>query len=136
MTNSKYNAHTDPFFKDLEMLMVKNTFDVQCLKLWYKFVNNELSHFFKSMFTYNHELYETETHSHGMLHLYPTGTAGARNVVRHRIPDLLLEFPAHLTGKVRTHSIEICVAHIKSYMTSSHSYECTQMSCYICQRNS
>ena len=96
MTNCKYNAHTDPIFKSLEMLKVKDVFDVQCLKLWYKFVNNELLYFFKSMFTYNHELYETETHSHGMLHLYPTRTAGARNVVRHRIPELLLEFPANL----------------------------------------
>ena len=38
MTNSKYNAHTDPIFKGLEMLKVKDIFDVQCLKLWYKFV--------------------------------------------------------------------------------------------------
>ena len=114
----------------------KDIFDVQCLKLRYKFVNNELPHFFKSMFTYNHELYETETRSHGMLHLYPTRTAGARNVVTHPIPDLLLEFSAHLTGKVRTHSIGTFVAHIKSYMISSYSYEFTQMNCYICQRNS
>ena len=40
-----------------------------------------------------------------MLHLYPTRTAGARNVVRHRIPELLLECPSNLMEKVRTHSI-------------------------------
>ena len=78
MTNSKYNALTDPLFKDLEMLKVKDIYDVQCFNLWYKFVHNELSHFLKSMFTYNHELYEAETRSHGMLHLYPTRTAGPR----------------------------------------------------------
>ena len=49
MTNSKYNAHTDPLFKVLEMLKAKDIFDVQCLKLWYKFVSNELPHFFKSI---------------------------------------------------------------------------------------
>ena len=136
MTNSKYNAHTDPIFNCLEILKVKDIFDVQCLKLWYKFVNNELPYFFKSMFTYNHELYETETRSHGMLHLYLTRTAGARNVVRHRIPELLLEFPANLMGKVRTHSISTFVSHVKSYMISSYSSECIQMNCYICQRNS
>ena len=47
MTNSKYNAHTDPIFKGLEMLNVKDIFDVQCLKLWCKFVTNELPNFFK-----------------------------------------------------------------------------------------
>ena len=119
MTNSKYRAHTDPLFKDLEMLKVKDIFDVQCLKLWYKFVNNELPHFFKSMFTYNHELYETETRSYSMLHLYPSRTAGTRNVVRY--PDILLKFPAHLVGKVRTRSIGTFIAHIKSYMISSYS---------------
>ena len=34
MTNSKYNAYTDPILKGLEMLKVKDIFDVQCLKLW------------------------------------------------------------------------------------------------------
>ena len=72
------------------MLKVKFLFDVRCLKLWYEIVNNELPAFFKSVFTYHFELYETETRGYGMLHLYPTRTAGARNVVRHRIPRLLL----------------------------------------------
>ena len=48
MTNSKYDTHTDPLLKSLEMLKVKDVFDVKCLKLWYKFVNDELPHFFKS----------------------------------------------------------------------------------------
>ena len=136
MTNSIYNAHTVPTFEGLEMLKVKDIFDMQCLKLLYKFVYNELPFFSKSMFTYNHELYEKETHSHGMLHLYLTRTASARNVVRHRIPEILLGFPANLMGKVRTHSISTFVSHVKSYMMSSCSSECIQINFYICQRNS
>ena len=58
------------------------------------------------------------------------------NVVRHRIPELLLEFPANLMRKVRTHSISTFVSHVKSYMISSYSSECIQMNCYICQCNS
>ena len=118
------------------MLKVKDIFHVQCLKLWYEFFNNELPYFFKSIFTYNHELYETETRSHGMLYLYPMRTAGARNVVRSRIPEILLEFPANIMGKVRTHSISTFVSHVKSYMINSYPSECIQMNCYICQRNS
>ena len=33
MTNSKYNAHTDPLFKSLKLLKIKDIFDVQCMKL-------------------------------------------------------------------------------------------------------
>ena len=46
MTNSKYDAHTEPLLKELEMLKVKYIFDVQCMKFWYKFVNNILRHHF------------------------------------------------------------------------------------------
>ena len=56
--------------------------DMQCLKLWYKFVKNELPHFFKSMFTYNHELDQMKTRSHDMLHLYPTHTTGACDILK------------------------------------------------------
>ena len=72
---------TISFWRDF--LIDGNSIDwycVQCLKFWYKFVNNELPCFFKSIFTYNRGLYETKTHSHRMLHLCPTTTAGARNV--------------------------------------------------------
>ena len=39
MTNSKYNAHTNPLFKSSTLLTIKDIFDVQCMKIWYKFVN-------------------------------------------------------------------------------------------------
>ena len=46
MTNSIYNAHTEPLFEELEMLKVTNIFDVQCMKFWYKFVNKSLPEYF------------------------------------------------------------------------------------------
>ena len=51
MTNSRYNAHTEPLFRQLRLLKVQDIFDVQCLKFWYKFVNNELPNYFRNMFT-------------------------------------------------------------------------------------
>ena len=68
MTNSRYNAHTEPLFKQLHLLKVKDIFDVQCLKFWYKFVNNELPNYFRNMFTYNHELHDFETRNRDRLH--------------------------------------------------------------------
>ena len=52
MTNSKYNAHTEPLFKELEMLKVKNIFDVQCMKFCYKFVNKSLPEYFGTIDVY------------------------------------------------------------------------------------
>ena len=61
-------------------MKVKDIVDVQCLKLWYEFINNESLHLFKFMFTCNHEPYEMKTRSRYMLHLYLTRTEGVRNV--------------------------------------------------------
>ena len=71
MTNSKYNAHTDPLFKSLKLLNIKDIIDMQCMKFWYKFVNNNVPTYFASMFRNKHELYEIQTRIRERLHLYP-----------------------------------------------------------------
>ena len=93
MTNSRYNVHTEPLLKQLHLLKVKDIFEIQCLTCWYKYVNNKLPNYFRNMFTYNHELHEIETRNHDWLHLYPARTSGARNVLRHHIPELLKNPP-------------------------------------------
>ena len=122
MTNSRYNAHTEPLFKKLNLLKVKDIFDVQCLKFWYKFVNNKLHVpiYFRDMYKFNHELHDIETRNHDRLHLYPTRTSGARNVLRHHIPELLNIFPQYIINKIKTHSIYSFSHQIKSTWLIMH----------------
>ena len=58
MTNSKYNSHTEPLFKELKLLKISDIFKIQCKKFWYKFKNKTLPSFFKSFFKYNHEMHD------------------------------------------------------------------------------
>ena len=60
MTNSKCNAHTDPLFKSLKLLKTKDIFYVQCMKIWYIFVNNNVPTYFASMFRYNCTTFKPE----------------------------------------------------------------------------
>ena len=108
ITNSKYNAHTEQLFKDLHLLKITVIFDVQCMKFWYKFSNNTLPNYFRSMFQYNSSLYETETRNHDRMHVFPTRTFGARNVLRHRLPELVYQFPADLIRKA-TRAVSDCL---------------------------
>ena len=135
MTNSKYNAHTDPLFKSLKLLKIKDIFDVQCMKFWYKFINNNEPTYFASMFRYNHELYEIQTRSHELLHLYPFRTSNAHNALRHRIPELLCKFPTAVLEKARTHSIMSFASHVKFHLIDSYCSECVIPQCYICARS-
>ena len=43
MTNSKYNAHTEPLFEDLKL---DGIFYIQYINFFYKFTNNTLSKYF------------------------------------------------------------------------------------------
>ena len=102
--NSKYNAHTEPLSKDLPLLKITDIFDVQCIKFWYKFPNNTLPNYFRSMFQYNSSLYDIETRNHDRMHVFPTRTFGARNILRHRIPELVYQFPVDMIRKAQTNS--------------------------------
>ena len=116
ITNSKYNAHPERLFKKFNLLKIKDMFDVECLKFWYKFVNNELPSYFRDIFKFNHELHDIETRNHDRLHLYPTRTSGVRNVLRHHIPELLNKFPQYPIERIKTHSIYSFSHQIKCYL--------------------
>ena len=48
IANSKYNAHTEPLFKSLELLNIKKLFDLNCLKFVYRFKHHILPSYFLS----------------------------------------------------------------------------------------
>ena len=132
ITNSKYNAHTEPLFKNLNLLKIKDIFDIECLKFWYKFVNKKLPNYFRTFFMRNNEMYDIETRNHDSIHSFLTRTTGARHVLRHHIPGLIEKYPSCIVDKSRTHSITVFVGHIKHFMVESYSYDCLVMDCYIC----
>ena len=68
MTASKYNAHTEPLFKQLNIMKVEDSFELQCLKFYYKFKTNTLLAFFDDIFTRNSDI-------------HPYGTRGETNLI-------------------------------------------------------
>ena len=59
--NSKYNAHTSPLFQDLRLLKIKNIFEIQCAKFFYKFEHNTLPGYFDSFFQTNANIHHHNT---------------------------------------------------------------------------
>ena len=51
ITCSKYNAHTEPLLKVLDLLKIEDIMKIKALKLYYRYKQNELSKYFDSMFT-------------------------------------------------------------------------------------
>ncbi len=45
----KYNAHTEPLFKELKLLKVTDILRLHELKFYYKYKNNKLPHYLQNL---------------------------------------------------------------------------------------
>ena len=125
ITNTRYKAHTEPLFEDLHLLKINDIVDVQRLSFFnMNYLKIHYQKYFRSMFQYNFSLYDIETRSNNQLYLFPTRTVCARNVLRHRIPELIYQFPADMLEKAKTHSIIAFSNDIDNHMLQLYSYSC------------
>ena len=74
----------------------------------------------------------SQSRNHDRMHVFPTRTFGARNVLRHRLPELVHQFPADLIRKAKTHSITAFSNQVKHHILESYSYDCFELNCYVC----
>ena len=135
ITSSKYNAHTSPLFKKLNLLKLEDIFKVQCLKFYYKLKNETVPQYFRNMFTPNNLVHNYSTRHSQDLHTYGSRTERAKNCLRHYIPKLLQLTPPIITEKIETHSYQGFGNYIKTSLIKDYSTVCTITNCYICKRN-
>ena len=104
ITDSRYNAHTQPLFKALCTLTLDDTFKMQCLKFYYKFIQGKLPPFFDTFFIEKTTLHNYQTRRRNDLHFQTTHSSTAQNCIRYYIPKLLSTLPTRVTEKIHTHS--------------------------------
>ena len=133
---SKYNAHTEPLFKSLNLLKVEDIFKIKILKFYYKYSQKTLPLYFNEMFTKT-----SDQHNHGtrqqsaqILYKYPTRTDIGRKCIRHLLPEIVNKTQSCITEKVSTHSFNGFSTYIKKHMISNYSEHCHIENCYICHK--
>ena len=89
MTASKYNAHTKPLFKQLNIMKLEDSFSLQYSKFYHKSKGNSLPKYFANIFTRNSDIYHFGTHNRNQLHYFPFKQTGASKCLRHSVPNLL-----------------------------------------------
>ena len=133
---SKYNAHTEPLFKSLNLLKVEDIFKIKILKFYYKYSQKTLPLYFNEMFTKT-----SDQHNHGtrqqsaqILYNYPTRTDIGRKCIKHLLPEIVNKTQSCITEKVSTHSFNGFSTYIKKHMISNYSEHCHIENCYICHK--
>lgn len=136
ITNSKYNAHTEPLFKALGILKLEDNRSLQELIFFYKSVKGLLPAYFSTNYLkFLNSNGENANRLRNKL-LYPRFRHEYfRQNLRYAIVKTVNNSPAIFLDKVETHSLKGFAHYIKNNIVSNYSENCIIPDCYVC-RNS
>jgi len=134
ISNSKYNAHTQPIFKRLRILTVQDILTRKLYKLYFRLVHKKLPEYFQSQY-----FLQKQQHSHNTRY-QPFITPRSRYKfseynVRYQLPLELNKNIECIISKVTTHSEFGYCLYIKNYLLNQYETSCGIQSCYICNNN-
>ena len=118
---STYNAHTEPLFKNLEILTIKNLFDLNCLKFVYNYKKGELpKHFLSFRCVQRAAIHDYDTRFANQIDSELTRPVIAQNCMRHHLVTVLNCTPSCILHKVDTHSRKCFIFYVKRHYLDSY----------------
>ena len=132
ISNSRYNSHTDPLFKKFNLLKLKDLFELNVLKLFYKYRHNTLPFYVSNMFSDC-----TISHSYPLRSTYILNESGSNTpsgdkCIRHYLPTVINNLEPDILNKISTHSLQGFAFYIKRTMINKYQTECDVRNCYVC----
>ena len=133
ISSSKYNAHSEPLFKILDILKIEHLFSQSCLKFVYKFKKCQLPKYFSSLQCVpRSSIHDHDTRSASSIDTIYTCTHMASKCIRSQLPLLINNTPDIILSKINTHSIQGFSFFIKRYYLSQYMTQCQERECYVC----
>ena len=132
ISSSKYNAHSEPLFKILDILTIEHLFSQSCLKFVYKFKKCQLLKYFSSLqCVARFSIHDQDTRSASSIDTIYTRTHLAFKCIRFQLPLLLYNTPDIILSKINTHSIQGFSFFIKRYYLSQYMTQCHEKECFV-----
>ena len=132
---AKYNAHTEPLFKALDILTVNDMFNLQSLKFYYKHTKGYLPEYFKSMqFIPLANIHSHDTRNKHHIPANYTRLHMTQNCIRNYISKIVTKSPPNIIDKISTHSLHGFAIYIKKHFIASYTDTCIIENCYVCGR--
>ena len=135
ITVSKYNAHTEPLFKALDRLKLKDMLNLSSLKFYFRYLHDNLpAYFYSFQITTQGSHHHYNTRHSDQIYIERTRTLYADKRVRIYLPNLVNSIPIPLLQKIATHSLQGFSSNITKYFIHEYSDICSIANCYICRR--
>ena len=133
LCNSKYNAHTEPLLKNMNLLKVSDIFKTRIIRFYYKHVNGTLPRYFENSFPRNSETHHYLTLRNREIQLNQYKTTHGGNTLRYFLPSIISNLPPCIIDKIETHSYDGFSRYVNKFIISSYSSVCEIENCYICE---
>ena len=136
ITNSSFNAHTEPLFKSNNILKVNDLRKLHELKFFFKFHHNTLpSYFLNGFIEFNDAHHAYATRHHGNLATPLFRHEYFRNNLRYCIVGTINNCPPEIKDKIFTHSFSGFSSYAKHWMLSNYHTNCEIPNCYVCRNH-
>ena len=132
VSRSKYNAHTEPLFKKLNLLKLDDIFKLNILKTFFNYTNETLPKYFSDMFSAVQARHGYNTRTHGHLQVTYARTASCQDCIRHFLPRFINDTDDNIISKAFSHSYQGFSKYAKRSMLNAYSSSCEIPNCYIC----
>jgi hypothetical protein len=132
LTKSKYNAHTNPLFRKLNLLKIKDICALHDFKICYKFHHKLLPQYFVSIISNDDSIHDYHTRNRNIFRLPAVRHEFARHSISYRLPLSFNTMNHNFKSKIFTHSLDGFKFYIKRHFIESYSPICTISPCYIC----
>ena len=135
ISNSKYNSHTDSIFKKLNLLKLKDLFELNILKWFYKYKSNILPFYVSHMVSDYSVPPSYPLRATYVLAAPGSNTPSGEKCIRHYLLSVN-ELKPDILDKVSTHSLEGYAFYIKKITINEYKVECVKRNCYVCNNHS
>ena len=132
MCSEKFNAHTDPLFKKLNILKVTEVFQLRSIKFYYKYVKSELPQYFSNLYATPVQIHSHFTRNRENVPLPRPTNITSEKCIRYYVPSLIKTLPSCITEKFETHSYSGLSSYAKKYFINRYQDVCTVPNCYVC----
>lgn len=144
ISNGKYNEHSEPLLKEMNLLKIQDLFYLKLLKFYYNLSYGLLPTYFNCYLEYMHKesnvTYNLRSAARPLFQLPFTRHAFADSRVLYQLIKLINELNTDkptILYKIdnRTHSFAGFSFNVKQLFLQDYSYECNLLICYTCGRN-
>ena len=145
ITLSGYSTHSEPLFKQLNMLKIADQLRLQELKFYFKYIQKNLPAYlldWECISNVNIHLHDTRTLTYTfMIQEHPANstplelnTNSQKKCLKYNLPHSVNATPAIVVEKIQTHSLRGFTTYAKQFLIQKYTDTCAIQNCYSCNQ--